>query len=317
MANKLYNESSVEAIADAIRAVSGSTDTYKIGEMAAAVAGISTGLNWADLGYDTTGPNKGTPAEVVNGFNYAKTVAEEYTAASTYITDKDLLFWPNIDITGRNSYQQMFDRSCLLHIDPITLGNAEEPLTISTNYMFKETLIEEIEISSVLNNTQAAAFNTTFLDCKRLKKAQINCPATTSIDSMFEGCRSLTTVNVFNTNAVTSTRYVFKNCTSLVTAPALNFGNSTQFNELFNGCTLLANVPVYDTAKCTNFTSMFNNCPALTDTSLDNILVMCINATVYTGNKKLSQLGIANTYDTRIQALEHYQDFLDAGWIIR
>lgn len=306
--NKLYNENSVRAIADAIREVSGTTDTYTIGEMAGAVAGISTGLDWSELGYDTT------PAEIVNGFNYAKSLINEYTSTSTYVLDKNLLLWPDIDISERYNYQQMFDRSCLIHVEPLTLGEETPTGTITTNYMFKETLIEDITINSV--NNAAVAYNSTFLDCKRLKKAQINTPAS-AIEHMFEGCSSLTTVNSFNTSTVNNTRYVFKGCSSLITAPALDTGNSTLFNEMFNGCSLLENVPIYDTSKNTNFTSMFNNCPALTDTSLDNILVMCINATVYTGNKKLSQLGISTTYDTRIQALEHYQDFIDAGWSIR
>lgn len=41
MAKKLYEESSVKAIANAIRGKNGSTDTYKIGDMAAAIDAIS------------------------------------------------------------------------------------------------------------------------------------------------------------------------------------------------------------------------------------------------------------------------------------
>lgn len=309
MSNKLYNENSVRAIADAIRAVSGSTNTYNIGEMAEAVADISTGLNWTELGYSET------PAEVVNGFNYAKQIMENYTPASTYANDNKLLFWPDIDISERFNYQGMFNGSALLHCNPITLGEETPTGTVTTNNMFYGTNIEYITVNSV--NNIPVNYNATFQNCKRLKTAQINTPADASIEHMFEGCSSLTTVNSFNTSTVNNTRYVFKGCSSLITAPALNTSNSTLFNELFSGCTLLENVPVYDTAKCTNFSSMFYQCPALSNNSLDNILVMCINATAYTGNKKLSQLGIANTYDTRITALEHYQDFLAAGWVIR
>ena len=45
MANKLYDETSVQAIADAIRSKNGTTTKYKIGEMAAAVNSITTGDN--------------------------------------------------------------------------------------------------------------------------------------------------------------------------------------------------------------------------------------------------------------------------------
>ena len=43
MSKKLYEESSVQAIADAIRAKNGLTNTYKIGDMATAVESISGG----------------------------------------------------------------------------------------------------------------------------------------------------------------------------------------------------------------------------------------------------------------------------------
>lgn len=41
MANKLYNDTSIKAIADAIRAKNGKTDTYTVGEMAEAISSLS------------------------------------------------------------------------------------------------------------------------------------------------------------------------------------------------------------------------------------------------------------------------------------
>lgn len=42
MAQKLYEESNIQAIANAIRDKNGSTDTYKTSEMAAAISAIET-----------------------------------------------------------------------------------------------------------------------------------------------------------------------------------------------------------------------------------------------------------------------------------
>lgn len=42
MANKLYEESSIKAIADAIRLKNNSTDTYKVGQMSDAIKKIGT-----------------------------------------------------------------------------------------------------------------------------------------------------------------------------------------------------------------------------------------------------------------------------------
>ena len=43
MANKLYNDTSIKAIANAIRAKNGKTDTYTVAEMAGAINDISAG----------------------------------------------------------------------------------------------------------------------------------------------------------------------------------------------------------------------------------------------------------------------------------
>ena len=49
MSNKAYNESSIQAIANAIRDKNGSSDTYTVAQMAAAINNISTGVNGADF----------------------------------------------------------------------------------------------------------------------------------------------------------------------------------------------------------------------------------------------------------------------------
>ena len=79
----------------------------------------------------------------------------------------------------------------------------------------------------------------------------------------------------------------------------------------------MENIPLLNAASATNMDYMFVGCEKLTDTSLDNILQMCISATNYTGTKTLAQLSIndATVYPaSRIQALPHYQDFINAGW---
>lgn len=317
MSNKLYEENSVQAIADAIRAVNGSTDTYKIGDMAAAVAGISTGLNWSELNYDTSGPNKGTPQEVVDAFNYAKQIITNYDVTSTYVSDKDLFFWPNIDLLSRYNCANMFDKSNLMYCPNLILGSLESGAgNITTNYMFRQTWIEYVELSSVGNNSLTIYLNNTFYDCTRLKSAKFNAPVSFG-EGVFNGCTVLTDLTFTGTPTCTQTRYIFRSCPALITAPHIDTSGAALFTEMFKGCTALENVPVYDFSSATNLQNVYQNCPALTDQSLDNILQSCISATAYGGTKSLATLGIPNTYDTRIAALTHYQDFLDAGWIIR
>lgn len=312
MAYGLIQNTTLQSIADAIRQKNESSDTYKPGEMAAAILAITTGEpDWTELGYEEA------PSEIINAFNYAKQIMTTYEVTSTYINDKNLFFFPNIDLLSRYNCSNMFDKSNIMHCPPLTLGSLESGAgNITTNYMFRQTWIEEIELSTVNNNTQTINLNNTFYDCVRLKKAKFNAPVSFG-EGVFNGCTSLTDLTFASTPTCGQTRYIFRNCSSLVTAPALNTTGITLATEMFKGDTLLENVPIYDFSSVTNMQNAFQNCPALSDTSLDNILVMSINATAFSGNKTLAYWGIANTYDSRITALPHYQDFIDAGWVIR
>ena len=65
MANKLYEESAIQAIANSIRAKNGSSDTYTVAEMAAAIDEIPTGgtvyeETWSSQGLTYTLTSDGT-----------------------------------------------------------------------------------------------------------------------------------------------------------------------------------------------------------------------------------------------------------------
>ena len=98
--------------------------------------------------------------------------------------------------------------------------------------------------------------------------------------------------------------------------PLIDISALTSITSFFQDFKSLETVPVLDTSHITNMSNMFTRCWALSDESLDNILQMCINATSYTSTKTLYAIGIKSTnYPAeRIQALPHYQDFINAGW---
>ena len=111
----------------------------------------------------------------------------------------------------------------------------------------------------------------------------------------------------------------FKDFGSLVEAPMIT-NQLKNISSLYDGCYSLVSVPIYDTSAVTYAQNTFRYCTSLSDTALDNILQMCANTTSsYGGTKTLAYMGITNqTYfpASRIQALPHYQDFIDAGWQI-
>lgn len=132
----------------------------------------------------------------------------------------------------------------------------------------------------------------------------------------FNGDKNLIWFPLVDTSNVTNMNYMFNDCTSLKEIPQLNTSNVTNMGYMFFNCTSLEEIPQFDTSNVTAMSNMFSSCNKLTDTSIDNILQFCITSKRKNGT--LKYLGFdSDVYPiNRIEALPHYQDFLDAGWTI-
>ena len=170
------------------------------------------------------------------------------------------------------------------------IGYSGEPQSISDNYNYslqiKNNWEVAIDLSSKFNNNNKIVY-----------MPLIDTSITTNMYNMCNGCTNLTDIPLLDTSKVGNMR------------------------GMFAGCTNLKNIPILDTRSVTGSTGLYNtfaSCPSFTDTTLDNILQMCINATSYTGTKTLYRTGFnsANYPASRIQALPHYQAFINAGWTI-
>ena len=144
----------------------------------------------------------------------------------------------------------------------------------------------------------------------------------TNMTSCFYSAHSFSIMPSLNTSKVTNMQQTFRECRALQVVPLLNTSKVTTMQNMFANCYSLKTVPLFDTSSInssTSFSGMFSNCIKLTDESLDNILQMCVNATGYPGTKTLYAMGFINQSVfpvSRIEALPHYQDFIDAGWTI-
>jgi len=128
-----------------------------------------------------------------------------------------------------------------------------------------------------------------------------------------------TTIPLIDTSNVEYFSSMFQGCSNLISVPLLDTSNCTNIQNMFNSCINLETVPIFNTSNLARLSNMFYNCPNLTDTSLDNILQMCINSNATSSNRmKLSDVGLSATNypASRIEALPHYQDFINAGWTI-
>lgn len=153
------------------------------------------------------------------------------------------------------------------------------------------------------------------------KQIKDNWVPSTDLTAKFENNSNIIIMPLVDTSEVTNMSYMFSYCSNLKEIPQFDTSNVINMRQMFQGCTYLKVVPLLDTSKISSslyINQMFNSCINLTDESVDNILQMAINATNVTSGKTLTALGLSSSYypATRIQALPHYQDFIDAGWTI-
>ena len=225
------------------------------------------------------------------------------------------------------------------NIDWSAIGYDDTPLALKNSYNYSKEIYDNwdatqtnleykfnsnrtLEYMPYVDVSNATNVQYMFYQCSNLKQVPpFNfSDAIVSISGMFQNCAMLVVVPLFNTSKVKNMQYTFRNCYyGLETLPLFDTSNVQNFGQMCENDSYLKNVPLFNTSKATNFSLMFGSCTNLTNESLDNILQMCINATSYSGTKTLRTL-IGNqpsVYPTsKIEALPHYQDFIDAGWTI-
>lgn len=278
-------------VADAIREKKGTQETIQASDFDTEIENLPSGggLDWSAIGYS------GIPQIIQNGYDYAENIYDNWDNTQTslrlkFADDLDLVYMPLVDTSNATRADGMFQRCSNLQICPsLNLSSCHE------------------------------TFNGMFQECVKLQEVGLlNISNATATNSMFSQCTSLKTIPLLNTSNATRADGMFSNCTNLISIPQLDISKATNISSMFYNCYKLQTVPELNLTSATNMSSMFYNCRVLTDTSLDNILKTCINATSYTGTKTLKQLGFNSSYypASRIQALPHYQDFIDAGWTI-
>ena len=143
----------------------------------------------------------------------------------------------------------------------------------------------------------ANGFGETFRDCTSLILAPNitfgNNLSTTA--GMFRDCRSLTTVNLFDTSNVTSFQYMFGGCSSLATVPLFDTSNGTNFNNMLSKCSSLQTVPLFDTSKATDTSYMFYLCTALNTSPLLNTTRVTNFTSMYTDCREMTNVPLLDT----------------------
>ena len=316
------------------------TLTVKYDKVEMAIRKYSSPPDWQKIGYTDT------PQIILDAFDYSKRIYDTWTPSASYASayrgDKELKYFPDVDLTGATNYSAMFQESGIQFTEPLTIGD-DSNTAVNCQWMFQTSPIEDIEITND-SETQKVVLDSAFKNCSNLKKAKLNLSATGSMASAFADCTRLKRIeDGLDTSSVTSfseafracssllylyeldlssctTCYrAFQNCTSLYSAPYLNnIRTGGNFQQMFWNCSSLRILPPYNLKSPSNLTNMFQGTGSnLEEASRINILFMLAGCT-YSGTKTLAHLGFtASMYSAASwQALPTYNDFVSAGWSI-
>ena len=149
----------------------------------------------------------------------------------------------------------------------------------TSRWFYNCTALETIEGIENLNTENVIDMSLMFNGCESLTSVDVsgfNTANVTEMYSMFDGCSALTALDVsgFNTANVTDMGYMFNGCAALasIDVSKLNTERVRFMESMFNGCAALTTLDVtnFATERVRYMDNMFRNCSALTTIKCDN-----------------------------------------------
>lgn len=254
MAQDLVSQTSLTAIANAIRTKKGVQTTYRPNQMASAINSIDADLEWTAIGYSSR------PGVISDGYDYAAEIAENWDTlegcSERFKDDRNLIFMPLVDTDVESDYSKMFYGCYSLISIPL------------------------------LDTALGLNFSNMFYNCRSLITIPLlNTNGGTDFSSMFSGCHSLISIPQLDTMSGTNFNGMFQNCRTLTTVPRLQLSGATDISNMFIYCYLLENLGGFTNlgqAYSTSGSAMYLNyskyvlnlssSPKLTHDSLINVI---------------------------------------------
>lgn len=203
MAKKLYEESSVKAIANAIRRKNGSTDTYKIGDMAAAIDAISGGgsptdpyIEYTSLdssGRVFTAKFRGTIVPE-HAFSYlAELTSVDMPDNVIAIGDSGFYRCPKLSLTSLPSEITSLGDYAFSDCSKLALTSLPSGMTSIGDYAFRQgTGLTSITLPPALTTIGDYAF----ANCSGLETVRFTSTVSSIPNGVFSGCTKLSTIYV-------------------------------------------------------------------------------------------------------------------------
>jgi len=142
----------------------------------------------------------------------------------------------------------------------------------------------------------------------------IDTSAGTSFGQAWRDCDSLTSFPLIDTSSGTNFFLAWFNCTSLTSFPLIDTSAGTTFKQAWRSCTSLTSFPAnaFDNVKGGDFSDAFEN-TALTQTSIDNILVSLVASGIAAGTRVFGQSGGSAPSSTGEAAIDTLRS---RGWTV-
>jgi len=244
-------------------------------------------------------------------------VGEGATASYGAVTDfsrfwrawSEITSFPLIDTSSGTDFEQAWLGCSSLTSFPLIDTSAGTSFRLAWNACYSLTSFPLIDTSSGTNFARA------WRDCSSLTSFPlIDTSSGTDFFRTWYKCNSLTSFPLLDTSAVTNFGQTWYDCSSLTSFPLIDTSAGTNFSFAWRGCTSLTSFPAnaFDNVKGGNFTEAFRD-TALTQTSIDNILVSLVASGIAAGTRVFKQSGGSAPSSTGEAAIDTLRS---RGWTV-
>jgi len=167
----------------------------------------------------------------------------------------------------------------------------------------------------LIDTSAGTSFGAAWRGCTSLTSFPlIDTSAGTNFIQAWLGCTSLTSFPLLDTSAGNGFAFAWDNCTSLTNFPLIDTSAGTDFRYAWRGCSSLTSFPAnaFDNVKGGDFTDAFTS-TALTQTSIDNILVSLVASGIAAGTRVFNQSGGSAPSSTGEAAIDTLRS---RGWTV-
>jgi len=168
---------------------------------------------------------------------------------------------------------------------------------------------------SLIDTSSGTNFSYAWRDCSSLTSFPlIDTSAGTTFYNAWRGCSSLTSFPLIDTSAGINFDRAWRDCISLTSFPLIDTSSGTNFLWAWRSCRSLTSFPAnaFDNVSGGDFTDAFRD-TALTQTSIDNILVSLVTSGIATGTRVFDQSGGSAPSSTGEAAIDTLRS---RGWTV-